>query len=62
MIDETLAYPVGDDPPQARLFYIGIDLNEDYIEVARCRIEGRKVTPSKREAPEVSILDLFGEA
>jgi len=40
--------------------FIGIDLNEDYVEIAQCRIEGRKPTSSKSAAPEVSILDLFG--
>lgn len=40
--------------------YVGIDLNEDYLDIACCRIEGRETTTSKQEVPEVTILDLFG--
>jgi len=40
--------------------YVGIDLNESYLPLARCRISGTKLGRPKSIAPEVSTLDVFG--
>lgn len=40
--------------------YVGIDLNEDYLSLAECRVQGVKATKPKDEVPEMTTLDMFG--
>jgi DNA modification methylase len=41
--------------------YIGIDLNPEYIELARSRLLGEKPSKKEEKATDGDILDLFGE-
>lgn len=40
--------------------YIGIDLSEEYLELAKARLQGKRAPDNKGEAPDTGLLDLLG--